>query len=440
MSADAGAGASPDGAGAGAGGAGLDAAGADRERVAAPVSRPLVALALVVGVPLWLLAARALWQTSVPDGLRLTGLDAHADFGARYLARSASFERFLAIDQLLALVALVAVVVVYARRGERLMRESAAGPIGTGMMLGMLGVGLTWLVTVPFDVAGVWWERRHGISHEGYVTAILGGYLGLASAFLAISLALLIAMFLARKLRGWWWLAAAPVFVGLVLLQTFVSPYLVSADTEPLSYAPVNARLAADAHVLARREGVPNTRFDIERVDTPPNAEALGFGPSRHVVLSYTLVRGDFRESELRVVVAHELGHLSHDHILKSVGWYALFLLPLSGLIVLVTRRRGGLARPEAVPLALLVVVVAGVVATPLRNVVSRRIEAEADWAALQATHDPAAAHTMFQRLTRTHLADPDPPALLYVLGETHPTAMQRIAMAQAWAARHPQR
>jgi STE24 endopeptidase len=406
----------------------------------ARVSRPLVALALVVGVPLWLLAAHALWHTSVPGGLRLSGLDPHADFGARYLTRSASYERFLAIDALLSAIVLVVVVALYARRGHRLMRESAAGPIGTGMMLGMLGIGLVWLVRVPFTVAGVWWERRHGISHEGYVTAVLGGYLGLGAAFLAISFALLVAMFLARTLRAWWWLAATPFFVALVLAQSFVSPYLVAADTDSLSYHPSQARLAADAHTLARREGVPSTRFRIEDVDTPPNAEALGFGASGHVVLTQTLVFGGFTDSELRVVVAHELGHLSHDHILKSVGWYALLLLPLSGLVALVTRRRGGLARPEAVPLALLVVVVAGLVATPLRNVVSRRMEAEADWAALQATQDPAAARALFRRLTTTHLADPDPPALLYVLGENHPTAMQRIAMAQAWAARHPGR
>jgi STE24 endopeptidase len=434
MSADAGA--APENAdlrvaGAGAGGTG--------RAPDARVSRPLVALALVLGVPLWLLAARALWRTSVPGGLRLSGLDPHADFGARYLARSASFERFLAFDQLLALVALVVVIVLYARRGERLMRESAAGPIGTGMMLGMLGIGLTWLVTVPFDVAAVWWERRHGISHEGYVQAILGGYLGLAFAFLAISLALLIAMFLARTLRGWWWLAAAPVFVGLALAQSFVSPYLLP-DTVSLSRYPGTGSLAADAHALARREGVPGTRFAVERVDTPPNAGALGFGASAHVVLTQKLVRGGFTRRQLRVVVAHELGHVSHDHILKGAGWLALLLVPVAGLIALVTRRRGGLARPEAVPLALCVLVIAGVVATPLRNVVSRRMEAEADWAALQATHDPAAARAMLRRLTTTHLADPDPPTLLYVLGTDHPTAMQRIAMAQAWAARHPGR
>ncbi len=87
-------------------------------------------------------------------------------------------------------------------------------------------------------------------------------------------------------------------------------------------------------------------------------------------------------------------------------------------------------------PLALLVLVGASLLATPLRNIVSRRMEAEADWSALQATHDPVAARSMLRRLTRSNLADPDPPALLYVLQENHPTGEQRIAMVGAWQAR----
>ena len=58
---------------------------------------------------------------------------------------------------------------LYARRGGRFARESAAGPIGTGMLLGMLGFALLWLAELPFDVLGLWWARRHGLVHGGYV-------------------------------------------------------------------------------------------------------------------------------------------------------------------------------------------------------------------------------------------------------------------------------
>jgi STE24 endopeptidase len=77
--------------------------------------------------------------------------------------------------------------------------------------------------------------------------------------------------------------------------------------------------------------------------------------------------------------------------------------------------------------------------ATPLFNMVSRRQEAAADWAALNATHEPATDRALMRRLTTTSLSAPDPPGWAYALYGTHPTAMQRIAMAYAWEERSRQ-
>lgn len=98
------------------------------------------------------------------------------------------------------------------------------------------------------------------------------------------------------------------------------------------------------------------------------------------------------------------------------------------------------MARPEAVPVALLVLVALMLVLTPLRNVISRRVEAEADWVALGSTNDPAASRALFRRLAITSLSDPDPPAWSYVLNADHPTIMQRLATTEAWEANHGDR
>jgi STE24 endopeptidase len=79
------------------------------------------------------------------------------------------------------------------------------------------------------------------------------------------------------------------------------------------------------------------------------------------------------------------------------------------------------------------VLTLASLAAAPIENAVSRRYEAEADWAALQATRDPAAATRLFRSFARTSLQQPNPPAWEYVLLQTHPTLAQRIAMAQRW-------
>jgi len=392
----------------------------------------LVVLAALAGA--WALAAHALWHSTVPATLHLPHVDPRSAFSSSFLRRSASFQRFLDIDLLLADVTLIVVLALYAKRGHRLMRESAAGRIGTGMMLGMLGFAVLWLAEVPFNLAAVWWERKHGISQQGYIDSLIQSFLSLGATFLFVSLALLLTMAIAGVLRRWWWAVAAPIFAGLALLSSFLSVYLIPG-THPLRREPT----AADVRRLARAEGIPGTKADVQEVKrdtTAPNAEAVGFASTRRVILWDTLLDGRFDRRQVDVVVAHELGHLAHHHTLKRVGWLALFLLPAAALVALATGSRGGLARPEAVPVALFVFVVLQLLAMPLLGIVSRREEAEADWSALQATRDPVAARSLFKRLATTSLADPDPPTWSYVLYQDHPTIVQRIAMVDAWQAR----
>lgn len=387
--------------------------------------------ALLVGVALWLWAAHILWRSAAPTSPHLPHLDPSRFFSASFLRRSASYQRFLEVEGLFAWATLLAVLAVYARSGHRLMRESAAGRVGTGILLGMLGFAVVWLAEVPFGLLALWWQRDHGVSHQGYVPWLLDSFFSLGSEFVFIALALAVAMGLAGVLRRWWWVAAVPVFVALALLFTFVSPYLIPS-TSPLR----DPRLQADAGALERREGVGETSLrveDVHRFTSAPNAESAGFGPTRAVILWDTLLDGRFSDSEIRVVMAHEIGHLAHDDALRRVGWLALFLIPATALIALLTRGRGGLARPEAVPVALFVLVALQLLATPLFNMVSRRDEAAADRAALNATREPATARALMRRLATTSLSAPDPPGWAYALYATHPTIMQRIAMAYAW-------
>jgi STE24 endopeptidase len=394
----------------------------------------LAGLAIVAAAGLWALAAHELWHSSVPAGLHLPHVAPSRFFSDSFLRRSAAYDEFLTVDRLLASLTLLAVLAIYARRGQRLMRESAAGRIGTGILLGMLGFALVWLAQVPFTVAAVWWERRHHVSHQGYLVSLIESFLALGSRFLFVALALAIAMGLAGVLRRWWWIVATPLFAALALLSTFLTIYLIP-NTHPLR----DPAIAADARALSSIERVPGTKVVVQRVSrsvTAPNAEAVGIGPTRRVVLWDTLLDGRFSRREIKVVTAHELGHIAHGHLLRRVGWLALFLLPATAIVALLTRGHGGLGRPEAVPLALLVFVTLQLLTLPLWTLVSRHEETEADWSALQATHEPATARGLFERLATTSLRDPDPPAWAYVLYADHPTIAQRIALTQAWQTR----
>ena len=395
---------------------------------------PRRAALVVVLAAAWAAAAWFLWQSRVPASLHLPHLDPHAYFPAAQLRAAESFGRFQQRDWLLATFAELVALALYAWRGVRFARESAAGPLGTGMLLGMLGFALVWVAQLPATVLEVWWERRHHLSRLGYFEVIFGNWAALGVQFVFLCLTLAIVMGLARAVGERWWLPAAPVFVGLALLFAFITPWLL--DTHPLR----RPDLVATASRLERIEHVEHTPIVVQPVHdvtSLPNAEATGMGPSRRVVLWDTLVDGRFSDRELAVVIAHELGHLARHHIWKDVGWYALFAFPGAYVIARATRSRGGMGNPEAVPFSLLVLVVLGLLALPLQNAISRHLEAEADWMALQTTHDPGGATRLFRRFVPTTLDEPDPSTWEYLVLENHPTIMQRLAMAQAWRRRY---
>lgn len=391
-------------------------------------------LFLALAAAAWIVAVLLLWRTRVPAGLKVSGLDVHRYFSASELRRTNRYGRVGEVLFVLSQLTLLIVLGAYARWGGRFTRESAAGRIGTGMLLGMLGLALVWIAQLPFSIVELWWERRHGLLKVGYVDALFGNWFALGGEFLSICLALLIVMGLARRLGERWWIAGAPVFVGIALLFAFLTPYLL--QTRPLR----DRQLAAAAERFEHAEGVPHTPVRVEQVHdftSAPNAEAAGLGVSRRIILWDTLTDGRFSLGEIRVVLAHEIGHLARRHIWKSVAWYGLFAFPGAYLIARLTRRRGGMADPCAVPLSLFLLVALNLAALPLQNMITRHLEAEADWMALETTKDPASARRLFKRFTTTTLDEPNPSLLTYILVENHPTVAQRIAMVNAWLARH---
>lgn len=385
-------------------------------------------LLAALGAGAWLLSRRAL-----PEGLVLPDLDARAVFGAELVARAERYERFLDLTRAAGELAVLAALALYARRGAALARESAAGPIGTGMLLGMLGLAIAWLAGVPFSLAALWWERRHGVSEMGYLEWLVHDWALLGGEFLSVSLALLVVMGLARRLGERWWLPGAAVFVAIAALFTLATPYL--ADTTE----PLRARaLAAAAERYERALGLGDIPVRVEEVSDETeqaNAYAYGIGPSRRVVLWDTILQEPFSPAEQRVVLAHELAHLAQGHLPEGLAWFALFAAPGAWLLMRATRRRGGLGEPRAVPLALLVAACLQLAASPAGAWISRGMEAEADWVALETTRDPDALEGLMRGFATTSLADPDPPRWAHLLWGTHPTLEERVALARAWRA-----
>jgi STE24 endopeptidase len=184
---------------------------------------------------------------------------------------------------------------------------------------------------------------------------------------------------------------------------------------------------------------------DASRRTTTLNAYVSGFGGTRRVVLYDNLVN-DVPEDQVLSVVAHELGHARHDDVLTgsllgAAG--ASFGIGLLGL-VLAGRREENLLKsagetpgnarragdPAVVPRVLALVAVAGLLASPVQNGISRRIETRADVDALLATRDPDAFVAVQRQLAVHSLSDLATPAWSQFWFGSHPTTRERIAVA----------
>jgi STE24 endopeptidase len=291
------------------------------------------------------------------------------------------------------------------------------------------------VATIPLLGAGHWWRRRYGLSDQGYAAWLGDRALSLLVTSALVVLAVSGAVYLAARLGRRWWIAGGLALATLGLAVALAYPLVVQPLFNRFSPLP-DPSLAAEIEAIGQRLGVhvDDVRVaDASRRTTAANAQVTGIGPTRRVTLYDTLLDGRFAREEILAVSAHELAHVSRHHVWKGVAWFALLAIPGVAFVAWATERRGGLRDPALVPLALLLTFVLFLATLPIQNAVSRRYEAEADWLALTATRDPAAAAGLDRRLALAGLVDPDPPGWARALLGTHPTTMERIAMAEAF-------
>ena len=195
---------------------------------------------------------------------------------------------------------------------------------------------------------------------------------------------------------------------------------------------------------LADREGVPVRDVlvaDASRRTTTLNAYVSGFG-ARGVSSSTTTWSTTCRATRwcrwwpTSSPTPSTVTWWS-DPALGAVG--ALAGVGLLGLVVgrgpLRRRYGAGLAAGAVtVPLVIALVDVGSLLASPVQNGISRRIETRADVDALKATDDPVAFEAMQLMLARRSLSDPTPPALSQWWFGSHPTTLERIGVARRFA------
>jgi STE24 endopeptidase len=403
----------------------------------------LVALALVV-------ALRVPWSTAPAP--RADQVAALHDLPADQVAKGRAFHSALRPGTYGAMLAglLVALVIGLTPLGARLV-ELIGRPFGghwlaRALLGGLVVVFLGEVLTLPFAAWRQRVLRQYGLSTQDWPAWAVDVLKAFAVGAVIAAVALVGFFTVTRLFPRWWWAVGAVGAATLMVLLTFVFPVLVEPvfnKFTPMEEGPLRASLVE----LAARDGVPVRDVlvaDASRRTRAVNAYVSGFGPTRRIVVYDTLLR-EAPEAEVRSVVAHELGHAKDNDVVTGTAIAALgaaaavCFLYLLGAWTPLLRRAGvdSIAEPRAVGLLVAVVAIAGLVGGPGQAYLSRKIEARADAHALARTGDPATFEAMMTRLAATNLADPDPPAVERWAFGSHPSIVERLAMARAWARTH---
>jgi STE24 endopeptidase len=407
----------------------MDADAADRSLPRLTVA---AAVGLLVGV-----AVSTPWRPWTPDPP--VRADATWDFSAEELTAAADLAAVLRPVGLASLAVSLAVVLWLGvgARGPALVRRMPGPPLLQAALAGTLALSIARIATLPLGVVAEQARQAAGVSTRTWGRWALDVLIGHAFA-VATTVGAVVGMIVVARRVTRWWLAAAPLAAGLVLVLSLFYPLVV--ERAYLQFTPVqDAALIADVDELAAAYGLRIDEVlvaDASRRTTARNAYVSGLGPTRRVVL-YDTTLADTPEDELRVLLAHELAHAAAQDVLRGTALGAAGAALGTLLIALVLQRAGPGPRrpvPSAAPFLVALIAVVSAVAEPGVNVVSRQLERQADARALQVSDDPDAAIRLVRSLTLSSRQDPDPPPVLHWWFATHPSAVERIAQARGWA------
>ncbi|CAN5919956.1 M48 family metallopeptidase [soil metagenome] len=303
------------------------------------------------------------------------------------------------------------------------------------------------LLDLPFELYSTFRvEQRFGFNRmtwklylaDALKGAVIGALIGLPVAALML--------WIMGATGSLWWLWAWGAWMGFNLLVLVLYPTVIAPlfnKFEPLADESLKARVQA---LMTRCGFAAKGLFvmDGSKRSAHANAYFTGFGAAKRVVFFDTLL-SKLSAGEVEAVLAHELGHFKHKHVIKRI--VSMFALSLAGFALLgwlsaqvwfytALGVHPSLAAPNdavALLLFLLVIPVFAFFISPLFAQLSRKHEFEADaYACQQASGQDLAAALLKLHEDNAATLTPDP---LYVrFYYSHPPASERLAALAALA------
>jgi len=304
----------------------------------------------------------------------------------------------------------------------------------------VLLLGMSKVLVFGLDYYGFRLERRFKLSNQRFSSWLGDEIKGFLVSLVLGSIVIELLYFTIRQWPQNWWLLGWALFMGLFILLAQLAPVVlfpIFYKFEPLDDEELKRRLI----LLGQRAGTHVRgvyRWRLSEKSKKANAALTGLGNTRRIILADTLL-DNYTADEIEAVLAHELGHHVHRHILKSIliqagttfvgFWAANFTLHYA----VDHHMFEELSDFANLPLLALVSVVLGFVLMPALNAYSRFNERQADRYAFESitTIDPFVSS--MNKLAEQNLAERTPSKWVEWFFHSHSSISRRLAAAEAW-------
>lgn len=301
-----------------------------------------------------------------------------------------------------------------------------------------LGIGL--------DYYGFRLEQRYQLSNQKFGSWIWDEAKGFLVGLVMGGIIVELVYFTIRQWPQHWWLLAWALFMGLFVLFAQLAPVVlfpIFYKFEPLEDEDLRRRLV----MLSERAGTRVRgvyRWKLSEKSKKANAALTGLGNTRRIILADTLL-DNYSPEEIEAVLAHELGHHVHKHILKSIFvqagitllgfWAANWVLHYA----VDQHMFEQLSDFANLPLLALVSVVLSFLLMPALNGYSRFNERQADRYAFESTETVEPFISSMNKLAEQNLAERTPSKWVEWFFHSHPSISRRLEAAEQWGrTQHP--
>ena len=304
---------------------------------------------------------------------------------------------------------------------------------------------LTYVLSFPLNLyQNFYREHQYGLATQSFLPWFGEQLIGLGVTLIGGTLLLIVLYAVFRRAPRTWWIWGTIVTVIFLFVGTFISPVYI----EPLfnTYKPLaDPKIREPILAMAQANQIPVTQVfevDASRQTTRVSANVAGFLGTTRIALNDNLLK-QCTLPEIRMVMAHEMGHYVLNHGAKLLTYSGIFILVgfalTRTLFDAAVRRWGnkwgvrGIADPAGLPLLVLILSTFIFVVTPFSNTVVRVTEREADAFGINTAREPDGMAKVALKLGTYRKLNPTP--LEEFIFYDHPSGRSRIRMAMDWKA-----